>query len=79
MPLMFISALFYSVESLPQVAREIILYNPIVHFMELIHGEYFYSLDTTYVDFIYMIIWTLIPGYLGLWLYVKTERKIIMS
>jgi capsular polysaccharide transport system permease protein len=79
MPLMFISGLFFSVEDLPQFARELVLYNPVVHFMELIHGEYFHSLDTVYVDYTYMLFWSLVPGCVGLWIYVKSERKIIMS
>ncbi|WOE69437.1 ABC transporter permease [Hydrogenimonas thermophila] len=79
MPLLFVSALFYTVESLPPVARDVVLFNPLVHFIELIHGSYFHVLDTKYVDFTYMIFWTLLPFFLGLWIYVKSERKIVMS
>ena len=79
LPMFFLSGLFYTAESLPQIAREILLYNPIFNFMELIHGEYFFPLDTRYVDYNYLLLWTLIPLFLGLWLYKKTERKIIMS
>ncbi len=77
MPLFFLSALFYTVESLPQQAREVILFNPVVHFMELIHGSYFYAIDTTYVNFEYMLYWTLVPLFLGLYFYRKSERKIL--
>ena len=75
----FMSGLFYTLDSLPPPAREILLYNPVVHFIELIHGEYFYPLNTQYVDFNYMILWTLIPMSIGLWIYKRTEKKIIMS
>lgn len=79
MPLFFLSGLLYTVESLPQFAQEIILYNPIVHFIEMIHGNYFYSLDTSFVDYSYMTFWTIIPMALGLFFYIHSEKKILAS
>lgn len=79
MPLLVGSGLFYTVDSLPQEYQKYILYNPLIHFMEMIHGYYFYTLDTQYVDYVYMTYWTLIPLSSGLYLYVKSERQIIAS
>ena len=79
LPMFFLSGLFYTAGSLPPMAREILLYNPILNFMELIHGNYFYSLDTHYVNYSYILFWTLIPMFIGLWIYNKSEKKIIMS
>ena len=78
-PLLFISALMYTVDSLPPVLREIILYNPLVHFIEMIHGFYFQSLDTRYVDYNYMMFWTLIPLFIGLFFYRRSEERILSS
>jgi len=78
-PLLFISAIMYSVESLPPKLQEVILYNPLVHFMELIHGFYFKSLNTNHVDFEYIFYWTVVPLILGLYLYRKHEERIISS
>lgn len=78
-PLLFISALMYTVESLPPVLRELILYNPLVHFIEMIHGYYFTELDTKYVDYEYMCYWTIIPLYIGLYFYIKGEKRILSS
>ncbi len=78
-PLLFVSALMYTVDSLPPVLREIILYNPLVHFIEMIHGNYFTVLDTKYVDYEYMFYWTFIPLFLGLYFYARAEKKIISS
>ncbi len=78
-PLMFLSAIFYSVEHLPSSAREFVLYNPLVHFIELVHGNYIYVLDTKYVDYTYISLWTIIPLFLSLYFYGKTERKIQSS
>ena len=79
LPLFFISGLFYTVESLPPIARDILLFNPIIHFIELIHGSYFATLNTNYVNYEYMIFWTLFPLFFGLWLYRRSEKKILMS
>jgi len=78
-PMLFISALMYTVDSLPPVLREIILYNPLVHFIEMIHGFYFQNLDTQYVDYNYMIFWTIIPLYIGLFFYKRSEERILSS
>jgi capsular polysaccharide transport system permease protein len=75
-PMLFLSAIFYTVDQLPSNVREYILYNPIVHFLELIHGSYINVLHTDYVDFQYMFLWTIIPLFLGLYFYLKSERKI---
>ncbi len=78
-PMLFISALMYTVDSLPPLLREIILYNPLVHFIEMIHGNYFSVLDTKYVDYQYMLYWTFIPLFLALYFYTRAEKKIISS
>jgi len=77
--LMFASSVFYSVKILPIELQEWLFYNPLVHFMEMIHGFYFYALDDSFVSYEYILVWTLSLLYLGLWLYVKLEKKIISS
>jgi capsular polysaccharide transport system permease protein len=77
--LMFASAVFYSIEILPKDLQIVLLYNPIAHFMEIIHGFYFYALDDKFVSYSYISLWTLFILYIGLWLYVKLEKRIISS
>jgi len=82
LPLLFLSALFYSIESIAKTnpeAAQMLLYNPIVHFMEMIHGFYFYDLDDRYVDYNYMALWTATTLFIGLWLYINLERKIVST
>ena len=79
LPLFFLSGLFYTLDSLPKIARDILIYNPVINFMEMIHGNYFYPLNTDYVNYTYMLFWTLIPMFFGLWLYKNSEKKIVMS
>jgi capsular polysaccharide transport system permease protein len=79
MGLILLSAIFYTVNMLIPEIRVYILYNPLTHFIELIHAAYFYTVDDTYVNYTYMILWTIIPLNLGLWFYVKLEKKIIST
>lgn len=79
LPLFFLSALFYTVDSLPPLAREYLLYNPVVHFIEMVHGNYFSALNTTNVDYRYILLWTLIPLFAGLYLYRRSEKGIIAT
>jgi len=77
--LLFASAVFYSLSMLSHELAEMLLYNPVVHFMEMIHGNYFYTLDDSYVDYTYMLLWTITPLYAGLWFYVRVEKKIVST
>jgi len=77
--LLWISAIMYSVDSLPPVARKIVLLNPLAHFMEMIHGFYFHKLTTYYVNYEYMLYWTLVPLWIGLFFYRRSEKRILMS
>jgi len=75
--LLILSAVFFPLVSIPQQAQDILLYNPLVHFMEMIHGFYVQGLSDEYVDYTYMLYWTVIPIVLSLWLYIKLEKRII--
>jgi capsular polysaccharide transport system permease protein len=78
-PLIFGSAIVYTIESLPVEFQELLLYNPLTHFMEIIHGFYFYSLDDHFVSYSYISFWTLSLLYLALWFYIKLEKRIISA
>ncbi|MCK5676976.1 MAG: ABC transporter permease, partial [Flavobacteriaceae bacterium] len=75
--LLIFSAVFFPIISIPPEAQEILLYNPLVHFMEMIHGFYLYELDDRFVDYEYMALWTITPLFMGTWLYIRLEKKII--
>lgn len=79
LPLFILSGIFFTAGSLPPNVREILLYNPLLHFLEMIHGNFFASLNTDYVDYTYMLLWTVIPLFSALWLYRRAERRIVMS
>lgn len=75
--LMFGSAVFYALEMLPPEVQAFLLYNPLTHFMEMIHGFYFSVLDDRFVDYGYMMVWTVSLMFMGLWLYINLEEKVI--
>jgi len=79
LPLFFMSGLFYTVDSLPPLAREYIVYNPVIHFIELLHSSYFHTLNDCYVNYEYMVWWTIVPLFFGLYFYRRTEHKILAS
>jgi len=78
-PMIFISGIMYTVDSLPNHLKPIILLNPLTHFMEFLHGAYFANLTFYYVDFTYMFYWTFIPLVIGLFIYRGKEERIIAS
>lgn len=75
--LLIFSAVFFPIVSLPGEAQNILLYNPLVHFMEMIHGFYVYGLDDRFVDYRYMALWTVTPLFIATWFYIRLEKKII--
>jgi len=74
---MFGSAVFYTVDILSPELKTVLLYNPLVHIMEMIHGSYFYVISDYYVDYTYILIWTLCLLFVGLWTYIRLEEKIV--
>lgn len=75
--LLIVSAVFYPVKLLPYEAQEVIAFNPLSSFMEMIHGFYFVALDDTFVHYTYIGGWTITLLYIGMWLYLRLEKKII--
>ena len=75
--LLIFSAVFYPLISLPPAAQNILLYNPLVHFLEMIHAAYMPELDDRFVDYKYMFLWTVTPLFIGTWLYIRLQEKII--
>ncbi len=65
-PLYFISGIFFSIERVPAEYREYLLWNPVLHAMELIRASYFQRIDTAYGDPLYLLWFTVGALSLGL-------------
>ena len=52
-PLLLTSGIFYTAESIPSGIREYMLYNPVLHMVELTRSEYFYEFHSDYGSWSY--------------------------
>lgn len=57
-PLYFISGIFFSVEAIPAEYRGWLLWNPVLHALEIIRGAWFHAIDTHYGSPLYLALWT---------------------
>ncbi len=74
-PLFLTSGLFFSASMLPPKAREICLYNPLLHCIEYIRSSLFVGFDSRYVDLQYVSIFALVLVSFGLMLLGFFERQ----
>ena len=54
-PLYFISGIFFSIDRIPAEYRDYLMWNPVLHAIELIRESYFQRIDTAYGDPLYLI------------------------
>jgi len=73
-PLFWLSGIFYTANELPLYVREILLWNPVAHAVEMVRGGWFQSYHAIHADPIYVLSWVLGVGYLGL-LIERLARK----
>ena len=57
-PLFLSSGLFFTAESVPPQVREYLLYNPLLHCMELIRTSYFYEFNSPHGSWAYAAGWS---------------------
>lgn len=76
-PLFLTSGLFFSVAMLPPSTRDIALYNPLLHCIELIRTSLFDSFHSRYVDLGYVCVFALVLVSFGLILlgFFEKQRK----
>jgi capsular polysaccharide transport system permease protein len=78
MPLYFSSGIFYMLNGLPDTLKNILLYNPVIHGVELARGAMFdfYHVDHQ-VSLGYLAFWALGLLFLGLVVQVRFERDLV--
>ncbi len=52
-PVFFTSGIFFTADDLPDSARDILLYNPLLHATELARSSFFKSFESAYIDLEY--------------------------
>lgn len=75
-PLFITSGLFFIAESVPAQARQYLLYNPILHCMELLRSEYFMEFDSEYGSWGYVTVWAFGSLAVGLSAHRGLRRKV---
>jgi capsular polysaccharide transport system permease protein len=78
-PLFWGSGLFYSVDSLPPQARDVILYNPMAHAITLVRGGCVAAYESPYVNMWYPALWALSLIFIGMTLERVVRRRIQLS
>lgn len=78
-PLFFASGLFFTAESIPPFVREYLLYNPILHALELLRSGFFYEFESAYGDWDYLIACSVIFLAVGLLVHQAMRRRAIVG
>jgi len=78
-PLYFSSGLFFTIDSIPAGIREYLLYNPVLHLIELVRGEFFYEFETSYGSWSYASLWAFTTLALGLLVHQAVHKRAIVK
>jgi capsular polysaccharide transport system permease protein len=78
-PIFWLSAVFHPVESLPRGFRDFLLFNPIVHAIELVRDGWFPGYHALHVDIPYTCSWILVMSFVGLSLERVARRKLELT
>lgn len=78
-PLLLSSGLFFTADSLPTQLRDILLWNPILHMMELLRSEFFVEFDTKYGEWSYALSWSVGALAFGLLVHQALRRRAIVG
>jgi capsular polysaccharide transport system permease protein len=78
-PLFFTSGLFFTANQLPTNVRELLLWNPILHTVEMVRDGWFYTYEAHYLDISYVLYWIIGCAYIGLVLERMARRRLELT
>ena len=78
-PLFFGSGLFFTADSIPQPYRDYLLFNPLLHMIELLRSSFFYSFETTHGSWRYAVEATFLSLAFGLLVHQAMKRRAIVG
>lgn len=76
-PLFFTSGIFFTADSLPPVARDILLYNPLLHVTEWTRSAFFKSFESNYIDLEYASLFCVGLLVTGLMVHKALHKKVL--
>lgn len=77
MPLMIISGIILPISTIPEPYRDYLLYNPLLHGIEVVRLGFWESYHTVDVSMSYLYFWTLLLLVIGLALYRALETRLV--
>ncbi|HEY8431701.1 MAG TPA: ABC transporter permease [Sandaracinaceae bacterium] len=75
-PLFWISGLFFTAEALPTSVREIFLWNPILHCVEIVRDGWFPAYHARHASPAYVLVWIVVLAFAGLTLERAVRHRI---
>lgn len=78
-PLFITSGIFFMAESLPEEVRGILLYNPLLHSLELLRSSFFYGIDSSYGSWSYAICWAVGTLLFGLLIHQVLRKRAVVG
>ena len=75
--MIFVTPVFWFVNDMPQIIREIFLLNPLATLMEISHKAILFYENPSLFDYTYGIISSVSVCILGIYLFKKTEKKLV--
>lgn len=78
-PLFLGSGIFFIAETVPGPVREYLLYNPLMHILELLRSAFFYEFESVHGDWTYAITWSVCTLAFGLLVHQAVKRKAIVG
>lgn len=77
MPLMFVSGVILPISTIPKTYRDYLLYNPLLHGIEVVRLGFWESYHTVDVSMGYLYFWTILLLVIGLALYRALETRLV--
>ena len=78
-PLFWISGLFFTAEALPTRIRELLMWNPILHCVELVRDGFFPSYHERHASTAYVLVWIIALSFIGLTLERSVRAKVELT
>jgi len=78
-PLFLSSGVFFSAENIPAEFRVYLLYNPLMHCLELLRSSFFYEIDSPYGSWSYASLWAVSLLTLGLLMHQALRKRAVVG
>jgi capsular polysaccharide transport system permease protein len=78
-PMFWISGLFFTANALPSQVREVFLWNPVLHCVELVRAGWFPEYHARYASPTYVLAWIIAFAFVGLTLERAVRRKVQLT